>query len=81
MAWQNLGAVILDAERELSGKELALIDIFLKNGCNVILTRPCYRANAALRRHEEKLEREVREATERLLKQAGATNIEQVRGG
>ena len=50
VAWQNLGSLILDTSRKLSATELTLVDLFLKRGCNVVVTRPCYQANASLRK-------------------------------
>lgn len=48
-AWQDLSALILDCSRELDAEEQALVERFLAEGVNVVVSLPCYRANAFLR--------------------------------
>ncbi|MBT3378037.1 MAG: hypothetical protein HN742_00230 [Lentisphaerae bacterium] len=47
--WEDLGAVVLDVARPLTADELFLVNTFLEHGCNVVITRPCYAANAVFR--------------------------------
>ena len=49
-AWQGLSAVILDCDRELDEEEQALVERFVTEGVNLVISLPCYRASAFIKK-------------------------------